>query len=257
MNLTHRSSILLAIGGIVGMFILWGVAFYGGFGNNVLQQDNSTQPLIVPAGYAFSIWSIIYAGLIVFPIYQLLKQKDRKSPLWMQMRVWFTINVLINGLWLVFAQADWIGATVILIIGLLLTLIQINALILKIKKSGEQLNYWTEELVFNIYFAWVTLATALNVSAALKFYQWEGFGISDMTWTVVIMIVAAIIAGAVFWKYRKKTYAIVVIWAFAALFVKHANDYPQLGHLAIGIILIFIGFILFQLFGKKSEQIGL
>ncbi len=207
--------------------------------NPVGRTDSYNEPLVVPAGYAFSIWGLIYTGLIVFPIYQLIKRKERHE-LWKKVRIWFSLNVVANGLWLVFASYDWLWTTVLVILFLLVSLFKINELLIRIKSEGEKVNFWTERLVFSLYYAWITLATALNISAALNYYQWDGFNISDITWSLIVLTVTAVIAGLVFWKYRDTVFAGVVIWAFFALVVKHIEQHPTLAYFSIVVIVAFL-----------------
>lgn len=234
----------LSLAALIILMILYSLTSFGLMGDNPVGQTASyTDPLIVPAGYAFSIWGLIYLGLIVFPIYQIFNKKER-SPLWQEVHLWYSLNVVLNGLWLVFASYDWLWTTVGIIILMLISLIRINDLLNQIESKGEKINYWAERLVFSLYFAWITLATALNFSSALTFYEWAGFGISAINWALIILPVVALIAGVVFRKYRDVVYAGVVIWAFIALAVKQIDDYPSIAYLSVGLSVIFLILIL-------------
>jgi len=240
----NDKTILFAIIGFIIMFVLYGLSSSGYLGDNPVGQTASyVNPLIVPAGYAFSIWSIIYLGLIIFPFYQ-WKQGNRTSIQWQKVRVLYSINVILNGVWLAFASYSWLILSVIVIVGMLITLYMINEQLIRIEQEGQPLNYWIEKLVFSIYFAWITLATVLNVSSALSFYKWNGFGISEVMWSYIILPIVAIIAGFVVKKYRSLPYAAVVIWAFMAIFVKHRGTLESLSYLAVSIALIYFIYIL-------------
>lgn len=250
--MTHRSSIYLSLAALALLFVLYFLSSLGMLGDSPVGQTAvDTEPLIVPAGYAFAIWGVIYIGLIVFPIYQLIKKKD-SHPLWHQVRIWYSLNVVANGLWLAFASYNWLWTTVLIISFMLVSLYRINQLLLQIEASDAPINFWTERLVFSLYFAWITLATALNISAALNFYDWNGFGLSDATWSLIILPIVAAIASVVFWKYRDRAYASVVIWAFIALVVKHWEAFPMLAYVAIAVIVLFVAYIL--LGGRKPVQ---
>lgn len=221
------------------MLILYFLTAFGMMGDNPVGQTATYEdPLLVPAPYAFAIWSVIYTGLIAFPIYQLVKKKSDHE-LWKSVRVWFALNVVANGLWLVFASYNWLWMCLAVIVFMLISLYKINELLIQIKAEGASVNFWGERLVFSLYFAWITLATALNVSAALSFYEWDGFGISDVNWTIIIIPIVALIAGTVVWKYKDIGYAAVVIWAFVALIVKHWEVYPILAYMSIGVVVLF------------------
>ena len=233
--------------GLFIMFLLYGLSTTGNLGDNPVGQTASyVNPLIVPAGYAFSIWGIIYIGLLVFPFYQWSK-KNRDSANWQKVRVLYGINASLNGIWLACASYNWLVLSVLVIIIMLITLYRINELLIEIRHQEEPLNYWAEKLVFSIYFAWITLATALNVSSALSFYEWNGFGISEVNWSLIILPIVALIAGLVVKKYRDIPYAAVVIWAFVAIVVKHWGVLQSICYLAIAVALIYSLFILNEL----------
>src|SRR5690625_7810704 len=58
-----------------------------------------------PDGPAFSIWSVIYAGLLVYSIYQLL-HKQRASARHAQLRHWAALSALLISAWLGDVQVD-------------------------------------------------------------------------------------------------------------------------------------------------------
>lgn len=233
------------------MAILYTLSTLGYLGDSPVGRTAvDTEPLIIPAGYAFSIWGIIYLGLIIFPFYQLFKKRT-DSPLWHQLRIWYSLNVVANGLWLAFASYNWLWLSVGVIVFMLISLYKINKLLIQIKESGIPLDYWPERFVFSIYFGWVTLATVLNIAAALNFYDWNGFGLTEVNWSVIIIPIAAFITGAVVWKYRDIPYAGVVIWAFTALAVKRWTDFPTIAYLSLGVIAAFVVLILTT--GRRTE----
>jgi hypothetical protein len=213
--------------------------------NPIGTTSTATNPLIVPAPYAFAIWAPIYTGLIIFPIFQLLKKRENHSA-WIPLRQWFAANAVANGVWLAFASYDWQWLTVVVIVFMLVSLFRINQLLRTIEAANADRSYWLERLVFSLYFAWITLATVLNFSSALHFYGWDGFGISEVTWTIVMIVIAAVIAGYTSRRYRDVAYAGVVVWAFIALAIKHWAGTPVLGMLAGAVVVVFAGIMVWN-----------
>lgn len=233
------NSRLLAFGAMLVLLALYFATQYGYFGANpVGQSGQDNNPLIIPAGYAFAIWGPIYLSIIVFPIYQLIKKRDGDDR-WIPIRQWYALNVVANGLWLVAASYDWVWVTVGIIVVMLYSLFRIRQLLWEMESSDSPMNYWAEQLVFSLYFAWVTLATALNVASALYFYDWNGFGIDPMIWSVAILLVAAGITGFVANRYRDAAYAGVVVWAFCAIVLRHWGSLPTLAYLSLGVAVLF------------------
>lgn len=232
------------------MVVLYAFTAMGMMGPNpVGTTSTDTNPLIVPSGYAFAIWSIIYIGLIAFPIYHFFKRRELSSG-WKEIHMWYAINVVLNGLWLVFASYDWQWMTVVVIAIMLMSLYRINEIFNKMESQKEEWNYTMERLVFSIYYAWITLATALNVSSALHFYSWDGWGVSQINWTLIIMAVAAAIAGHIAWHKDDRPYAAVVVWAFIALALRHWGAIPIIAYGAIGVVAMFTLII-----GLKSAKV--
>lgn len=237
--MTHVQSRNLALGGLIICLTLYTLTQLGYAGDNPIgTTSRATAPLIVPSPYAFAIWGPIYLGLIVFPIFQLIKKRE-EHPAWIELRAWYAANVVANGVWLVLASYDFRWSTVLVISFMLVSLFRINQLLLDIKQAHAPLNFIAERLVFGLYFAWITLATVLNVSTDLKSSGWDGGAFGEVNWTIVMMVVAAVIAAFTAWKFRNAPYALVVVWAFVAIARKHLGVYPIISYVAIGVVVIF------------------
>lgn len=227
------------------MLVLYTLNATGQLGPNPIgTTSNATNPLIVPAPYAFAVWAPIYIGLIVFPVYQLIINRN-DHPAWIELRGWYAANVVANGLWLAASSYDMQWTTVGIIVFMLVSLFRINQLLVTIEASDAKITYWLERFVFSIYFAWITLATVLNVASALTFYGWDGLGVPEVTWTIIMVAVAALIAGYTSRRYRDVAYAGVVVWAFVALALKHWEASTQvLSYVAGAVVLLFVGLML-------------
>ena len=66
--------------------------------------SNDTAIALQPAGWAFSIWGIIYCLLGVFVVYSILPDTwvpSRSNELiFNQIGWWFPVNMILNGIWL-------------------------------------------------------------------------------------------------------------------------------------------------------------
>ncbi len=252
MTLTHKNTHLISFIGLILLLALYIMTLNGFFGPHPIgTTSTSTRPLIVPKGFAFSIWGLIYTGLIAFPIYQFIKKKEH--PKWCSLRVWYSLNVVLNGLWLVCASYDWLWITVIIILMMLFSLIKIDHQIRNMKNEGVEINYWIESFVFSIYFGWVTLATVLNIAAALKFYDWDAWGIPELYWSLIILSITVVIIIKLFRSYHDQAFMTVGIWAFFALALRHWERLPMLAYFSLGIIMIFIILLIFNQIVRSKE----
>ncbi|MFA5155145.1 MAG: tryptophan-rich sensory protein [Patescibacteria group bacterium] len=216
--------------------------------------SDSYPNLFAPAGYAFSIWGLIYLLLGIYAVYQLWLGKNEIAA---RINRLFIINALLNAAWIFAWHYDYIGFSVIIMAGLLLTLIRI-ADILRIgpltKKEG-----WLLRLPFSVYFGWITVATIANITVFLVSIGWSRFGLSEIFWTIAILLVGALIGAWRTLKDRAAAYGLVLIWAYGAILYKHlaesgfSGKYPVIIWTVALCLLIFGGTIALAIIKKKNK----
>jgi benzodiazapine receptor len=176
----------------------------------------------VPAGYVFSIWGLIYLGLLAYAVYQVLPAQRENTRLrktgWL-----FVLGSLGNIAWLFLWHFEVFTATIFAMLLLLISLILVY-LRLEIGRSevssGEK---WFVRVPFSIYLGWITVATIANMTSLLDYLNWSGWGISDQLWAVIMLFVGAGVAIAVYITRRDFTYMLVILWAYIGIAVKHRD----------------------------------
>jgi hypothetical protein len=116
------------------------------------------------------------------------------------------------------------------------------------RKAESQGERWFVHLPFSIYLGWITVATVANITAALDFFNWNGFGLSPEAWTYIMLAVAVGLTGLMAYFRQDIAYMLVPIWAFIAIGVEQA-DTPQIttaANLAAVVVGIFVVIVLFQ-----------
>lgn len=171
---------------------------------------------ITPAGYAFSIWSIIYAGLLAFAIYQVLPAQRADARL-RAIRPYVLVNCAANSVWLLVWRGEHIALSVPVMLVLLVTLIIIYTRLQERARGSSLLEKLCVELPFSLYFGWITVATIVNVAVALVAAGWEGGGIGAQTWAALLLLVALSIATVVNYNFAEPAYVLVFAWAFVAI----------------------------------------
>ncbi|MBW7476576.1 tryptophan-rich sensory protein [Paenibacillus oenotherae] len=181
--------------------------------------------LITPAGYAFSIWSLIYLLLIGFAIYQATRSGARKERV-LSIGPWFLISCLFNIAWIFVWHYEWVTSSGFIMIALLLTLIVIYRRVHLASPSPALVERLVVQLPFSIYLGWISVATIVNISVVLDHIGWDRFGLTDTAWTIIMLAVAVILALAVGFKFRDPFYMLVFVWALSAIAVKqeHLNE---------------------------------
>jgi hypothetical protein len=218
-------------------------------GNTMKTISDKYHNYFTPAGYAFSIWGLIYLGMSGFVFYtgkSLFKESDddtSEKNVVLKIGWWFVISCSANSLWVVFWLYDFTGLSVILMIVLLFSLLKIivnTRMELDFHPFKKYLFiYWP----FAIYSGWITVALIANVAAWLTKINWNGWGISTISWTVIMIVIACVINVLMVLKRNLREYGLVGIWALIAIAVANKNEAQSLDYVcyaAAAIILVSI-----------------
>ncbi len=117
---------------------------------------------------------------------------------------------------------------------------------LGIGKSTVRLWEWIAfQLPFSTYLGWITVASIANVATALVSINWDGFGLSQETWAILIIAVAVLIASLVVITGRDIAYGLVIIWALLGIAVKQSAyaaivTVAQAGAAVVGVTMLII-----------------
>ena len=188
-------------------------------GRNTGEISDLYPNLFVPAGYAFSIWGLIYSLLIVFIVLQArgLFKAEVSAPAFVPViGWWFVISCVANATWIFVWHNLLVVFSLIWMLLILLALIQIY---LRLNQPEIESPLFVR-LPFSIYLGWITVATVANATALLVHLDWNGFGLSEVSWTVIMVAVATCVALVVIWIRKDIAYMLVIIWAFIAIVVK-------------------------------------
>jgi hypothetical protein len=176
----------------------------------------------VPAGYVFSIWGLIYLGLIAYAVFQLLPSQ-RENPRLLRIGYLPALSCLFNIVWLFLWHYEQFLLTLLAMIGLLLTLIAIYLRLDIGRTSVGTAERWCLHIPFSVYLGWVTVATVANVTSVLDFLGWGGWGLSEAAWAVIMLLVAAGIGVLMGLRHRDAAFLLVLVWAFVGIALKHAG----------------------------------
>jgi translocator protein len=175
--------------------------------------------LFTPAGYVFSIWGLIYVGLIAFSIYQALPAQRQDQRL-RRIGFLFVLGSAANIAWIVLWHYERFPATLAAMLVLLGSLLGIY-LRLEIGRApagrAERALAWAP---FSLYLGWVTVATVANVSVVLVEAGWDGLGLAPAVWTVAVLAVALAIGAGVSLRRGDAIFPLVLTWAFAGIAVR-------------------------------------
>lgn len=190
-------------------------------GLNTGEISDRFQVYFVPAGYVFSIWGVIYLGLIAFAVYQALP-RQRDNLRLNRVGYLFVLACAANIAWLFLWHYEQFPLTLLAMLALLGLLIAVYLRLGIGRTEVVAAERWCVQIPFSVYLGWVTVATIANVTSLLDYARWGGWGIAPQIWAVIMLVVATGIAAAVAWFRRDAAYLLVLVWAFAGIAVKHA-----------------------------------
>ncbi len=180
------------------------------------------RPAIQPAGYAFSIWGLIYLWLLIHAGFGLFKRRD--DPAFLRPALPLLVSGLLGSVWLAIAGSAPLLATVtILIMGGL-------ALIAYLRADQIQ-DRWLLAAPLAIYAGWLTAACAVSVGVVLA-----GYGILSNTASALVMLTVVILVSLTVQTKRPHmpVYGATVVWAAIGVVVANMADNQTVAYAAIG-----------------------
>ena len=217
--------------------------------------------LFAPTGLTFAIWGLIYMLLTVFIIHQFRQRKQELEYRYFleEVNIPFIITNVANTLWIFAWHYQWIDASLLLMIVILLGLIRIAKVVSEAYIPMKD-RFWVR-WPFMIYFGWITVATIANVTTWLVFRQITLPLFNEEIWTVIILLVGTLIGTLTIVKYRSVAYGGVFLWAYLGIYLKHTsvvefnNQYPVV---VISVSILMIWLLLVEIFTYrkfKEEEI--
>jgi translocator protein len=175
----------------------------------------------VPAGYVFSIWGLIYLGLIAYAVFQALPAQ-RENPRLRSIGGLFALASVANIVWIFLWHYEVFPATLAVMLVLLGSLIAIYLRLGTGRTQVSRAETWMVRVPFSVYLGWITVATVANATQLLYFLGWNGGAIGPEIWTVIMLAVAVVLAWLMAITRRDVAYLLVLVWAFIGIATKHA-----------------------------------
>ena len=209
----------LALNGLAGAGLLFGV--------QTGEVSDSVPTGVTPAGWAFSIWGVIFLGTAVFAAWALWHRA--RAPRYDALVLPFVLANVLNGLWQVPWSLRLFGVAAVVIVGILASLAWLYVRLDRLEMTGAE--RWALGVPVSLWLAWLCVATALNVTIALSA---SGVG-GGAVWPPLVVLAVAGIGAALLSRTGDVAFAGVIVWAFAAIYAAT----PALATpLAVGVVLV-------------------
>lgn len=201
--------------------------------------SDSFDVFFVPAGYVFGIWGVIYTFLIIFVVYQALPQQRENLTL-RRIGYWFVASCAANSAWILAWHYLMFPLTLVLMIGLLISLMVIYWRAGIGRETVSTATHWAVHVPFSIYLGWISVATIANVTTTLTDLGWSGFGIDGAVWAAIMLAIGTALTIIMIVRFRDVAYTAVIVWAFIGIVVSQADTTLVAGFAGAGAALVAI-----------------
>lgn len=191
---------------------------------------------LAPAGPAFSIWSVIYAGLLAYTLWQWLPAQAA-APRQRAIGWLVAASMVLNASWLLVTQVDAIAWSVVVIVALVSVL---AALMIRLHATpcGGTAERVVVDGTFGLYLGWVCVAVCANVAAALAAGGWRPEGVlADVLGVAVVAVAAGI--GVLLARRLGGRWAVAaaIAWGLSWIAVGRLSDEPRSTPIAVAAVL--------------------
>ncbi|MBF8963909.1 hypothetical protein I0P70_11675 [Pontibacter sp. FD36] len=236
------------------------------FNSQTIGEVSAKYPaLFTPAGITFSIWGVIYLALSAFCIYHIVKAF--KEPALHEANVdlkrlgfLFMLNNLATGAWTIAWVSEQLVLSVVLILIQLVTLLAIHIRLGIFDTSRSAASRWFTQVPLSLYFGWIIIATVANISSALVGLGWDGFGVSEGIWAMIMIVAATLIVVFVVFSRTNPFVGLVGIWALYGIILKHrelnAAESPQIittAWISLAVVALVVVLVFFR-YGKAVRE---
>jgi len=218
-----------------------------------LSLENDT--LFTPIGFTFAIWGVIYIGLLIMAGNQLYRTFiNDKQDLNFQTGPWFIIANVANAFWVVVWLYEYAFLSVFLMLIILFSLIKLIIL-----NNMERWDAPFKTIAFFwwpicLYSGWITVATIANISSVLVKYNWDGWGLNQVLWANIMIVVAGLINLLMIYTRNMREFALVGVWAFIGIYFKNITLEPDVAYVAMAAaILLFLNIAYHGYVNRKSN----
>lgn len=208
--------------------------------------------LFTPAGYVFAIWGIIYIGWLAYSIYPYLNREQNHD--WMLPAFpYYIVSAVANMLWLVLWHYEQLGLSVVVMLVLLFSLVQVYRKLEIGVYPASTKTKWMVHVPMSIYLGWISVATIANISAFLTQIEWNGFGISEATWAIILVVIATLLGCVMLLRRKDYAFAAVLVWALLGINSVISTTQPAQSTVIILSVVVLVVVGLYVFFRNKMR----
>ena len=215
----------LVLNGLAGAGLLFGV-------QTGAVSDGAPTP-ITPAGWAFSVWSVIFVGVAVFAVWQALPAQ--RGGRYDRLAAPFVAANVFNGLWQVPWLLERFGIAALVITGILGSLAWLYVVLDRMELRGVE--RWTLGVPASLWLAWLAVAAPLNWTVWLRSLGWTS---DAVVWPVAVVLAVGAVGGWLLSRTGDLAAAAVLLWAFTAIALNGTAGTALWGALAVAGLVVIV-----------------
>jgi preprotein translocase subunit Sec61beta len=205
-----------------------------GWGQTPAEFSADSDDTLRVAGYAFSIWGLIYVAILAYAVRQAMRQTGES--LLIHRFGWPSAAAFLGvGWWVVAAAFDWEAATVVLIFAslvvLLLPMLHNAGAIRALGRTDR--DRWLVVWPLGLLAGWLTVAAPLNLLTIATGDEALPTVLSPTAWAILAIAVVALVALGVTARIRMLAYALPVAWGLLGAFVAEQERNAPLAYVAL------------------------
>ncbi|MFN8167358.1 MAG: hypothetical protein U0S36_01095 [Candidatus Nanopelagicales bacterium] len=194
---------------------------------------SSSATLVAPAGPAFAIWGVIYTGLLLLALLQVLPGR-RTDPRQRRVGWWVAASLVLNAVWILVVQAEAIALSLV-VIGALVAVLVVTVVRLGERAPATAYERLVVDGTLGLYLGWVCIATVANTAATLVIAGVDPVGAAAVPLTVAVLVVAAGIGVLLAVGLRGRVApGIALAWGLLWIAVARTSGSPESAAVAVG-----------------------
>ena len=183
-------------------------------------------PPVQPAGYAFSIWGLIYAWLAVLAMVGVTLR--RAAAHWQPVHLPLTLSLGPGALWLWVAGFAPLPATVLIFW-------MLGTALWALLRTPAQ-DRWLLRVPIALYAGWLTAAAHVSLGVALGGY---GLATSEMAAVISLALAAVVTLVVLYLRPDLPEYGVAIVWALIAVLVENSGG-AMIVQIASGVSLVLV-----------------
>lgn len=182
--------------------------------------------VLAPAGFAFSIWSVIYLGLLAYAVWQFVPAQAAK-PRHRAVGYGVAASALLNAVWIMCVLAWRIAESFVIILILLGVLLVTFVRACRRPRRGTVAEIVLIDGVIGLYLGWVTVAAAANLAAWLADAGIAAWRESTGVPGTIALIGAGLIALFTAWVGGRWAPAVATSWGLVWIAIGRWSGEPE------------------------------